>query len=50
MDNRLPAHRAAEKSNGPYVMGCYTRKDIPFQYPLADAFRSADTARRLLAS
>jgi phospholipase C len=41
-DNWLPAHRAADKTNGPYVMGYYTREDIPFQYALADAFTICD--------
>jgi phospholipase C len=42
MDQWLPAHRAADKANGPYVMGYYTREDIPFQYALADAFTICD--------
>jgi phospholipase C len=42
MDAWLPAHRAADKANGPYVMGYYTRDDIPFQYALADAFTICD--------
>jgi phospholipase C len=42
MDQWLPAHRAADKENGPYVMGYYTREDIPFQYALADAFTICD--------
>ncbi|HVX47204.1 MAG TPA: alkaline phosphatase family protein [Mycobacteriales bacterium] len=42
MDAWLPAHRAADKTNGPYVMGYYTREDIPFQYALADAFTICD--------
>ncbi|GIH19774.1 alkaline phosphatase family protein [Rugosimonospora africana] len=42
MDNWLPAHRAADKTNGPYVMGYYTREDIPFQFALADAFTICD--------
>lgn len=42
MDNWLPAHRAADKANGPYVMGYYTREDIPFQFALADAFTVCD--------
>ncbi|HVX46323.1 MAG TPA: alkaline phosphatase family protein [Mycobacteriales bacterium] len=41
-DNWLPAHRAADQANGPYVMGYYTRADIPFQYALADAFTICD--------
>jgi phospholipase C len=42
MDNWLPAHRAADQANGPFVMGYYTREDIPFQYALADAFTICD--------
>jgi phospholipase C len=42
MDNWLAAHRAADAANGPYVMGYYTREDIPFQYALADAFTICD--------
>jgi phospholipase C len=42
MDNWLPAHRAADKANGPYVMGYYTRDDIPFQFALAESFTLGD--------
>ncbi|GHH81224.1 putative non-hemolytic phospholipase C [Streptomyces sulfonofaciens] len=42
MDQWLPAHRAADGKNGPYVMGYFTREDIPFQYALADAFTVLD--------
>lgn len=42
MDAWLPAHRAADQANGPYVMGYYTREDIPFQFALADAFTICD--------
>ena len=42
MDNWLPAHRAADHHNGPYVMGYYTRRDIPFQFALAEAFTICD--------
>jgi phospholipase C len=42
MDNWLPAHRKADKENGPYVMGYFTRADIPFHYALADAFTICD--------
>ena len=38
MDNWLPAHLAADGSNGPFTMGYYVRADIPFQWALADAF------------
>lgn len=41
-DNWLPAHRAADQAHAPYVMGHYTREDIPFQYALADAFTICD--------
>ncbi|MGH3381724.1 MAG: alkaline phosphatase family protein [Actinoallomurus sp.] len=30
MDKWLPAHRAADGADGPYVMGYHTRADIPF--------------------
>ncbi|MGP9022457.1 alkaline phosphatase family protein [Streptomyces sp. BR1] len=42
MDQWLPAHRKADGVNGPYVMGYYTRKDIPFQFALAEAFTVCD--------
>ena len=42
MDRWLPAHRKADGDNGPYVMGYYTRKDIPFQFALAEAFTICD--------
>jgi phospholipase C len=42
MDSWLPAHRSADRQNAPYVMGYYTREDIPFQYALADAFTICD--------
>jgi phospholipase C len=42
MDKWLPAHRAADHQNGPYVMGYYTRRDIPFQFALAEAFTICD--------
>src|SRR5205823_3727993 len=42
MDNWLPAHRAADGANGPYVMGYHTRADIPFQFALAEAFTVCD--------
>ena len=44
MDNWLPAHRAADGVNGPYVMGYYERADIPFQFALADAFTVCDNS------
>jgi phospholipase C len=42
MDQWLPAHRAADGANGPYVMGYYTRDDIPFQFALAETFTVCD--------
>jgi phospholipase C len=42
MDNWLPAHRAADGANAPYVMGHYTREDIPFQFALAESFTVCD--------
>lgn len=42
MDNWLPAHRRADKARAPYVMGYFTRADIPFHYALADAFTVCD--------
>jgi phospholipase C len=44
MDQWLPAHRAADGVNGPYVMGYYEREDIPFQFALADAFTVCDNS------
>jgi phospholipase C len=42
MDNWLPAHRAADGANAPYVMGYHTREDIPFQFALAESFTVCD--------
>lgn len=42
MDRWLPAHRKADGVNGPYVMGYYTREDIPFQFALAETFTICD--------
>ncbi len=42
MDGWLAAHRKADGVNGPYVMGHYTRADIPFQFALAEAFTLCD--------
>ena len=42
MDNWLPAHRAVDEENAPYVMGYHTREDIPFQFALAEAFTICD--------
>jgi len=42
MDRWLPAHRKADGVKGPYVMGYYTRADIPFQFALAESFTICD--------
>jgi phospholipase C len=42
MDNWLPAHIAADGSNGPFTMGYYTREDIPFHWALAETFTICD--------
>jgi phospholipase C len=42
MDNWLPAHRAADGVNAPYVMGHHTREDIPFHFALAESFTVCD--------
>jgi phospholipase C len=42
MDQWLPAHRKADGVRAPYVMGYYTRDDIPFQYALAESFTICD--------
>jgi phospholipase C len=42
MDGWLPAHRKADGANGPFVMGYYTRADIPFQFALAESFTICD--------
>lgn len=42
MDRWLAAHRKADGANAPYVMGYYTRADIPFQFALAEAFTVCD--------
>jgi phospholipase C len=44
MDRWLPAHRKADGEKGPYVMGYYTRADIPFQFALAEAFTVCDAS------
>jgi len=43
MDQWLPAHRKADGVKGPYVMGYYTRADIPFQFALAESFTICDS-------
>jgi phospholipase C len=42
MDNWLPAHRAADGVNAPYIMGYHAREDIPFQFALAESFTICD--------
>jgi phospholipase C len=42
MDRWLLAHRLADRGNGPFTMGYYTRADLPFHYALADAFTICD--------
>jgi len=43
MDGWMTAHRAADgDTKAPYVMGYFTREDIPFHYALADAFTICD--------
>jgi phospholipase C len=42
MDRWLPAHRKADGVRAPYVMGYYTRADIPFQFALAESFTLCD--------
>ncbi|MGA5135443.1 alkaline phosphatase family protein [Streptomyces olivoreticuli] len=42
MDQWMPAHRQVNGANAPYVMGYYTREDIPFHFALAEAFTICD--------
>jgi len=42
MDNWLPAHIAADGSNGPFTMSYYTGDDIPFHWALAQNFTICD--------
>ncbi|MEU2352327.1 MULTISPECIES: alkaline phosphatase family protein [Streptomyces] len=42
MDRWLSAHRKADGAKAPYVMGYYTREDIPFQFALAETFTICD--------
>jgi phospholipase C len=43
MDNWVGAHYAADGAKiGPFTMGYYERRDIPFQWALADAFTVCD--------
>jgi phospholipase C len=41
-DKWVPAHRKVNKKTAPYVMGYYTREDIPFQFALAETFTICD--------
>jgi phospholipase C len=42
MDNWIGAHRQVNPRTAPFVMGHYTRADIPFQFALAEAFTVCD--------
>ncbi|MDH6119846.1 phospholipase C [Kitasatospora sp. GAS204A] len=42
LDAWMSAHRAADGTHAPYVMGYYTREDIPFHFALADSFTICD--------
>lgn len=42
MDRWIAAHRRVNPRTAPYVMGHYTRADIPFQFALAEAFTVCD--------
>lgn len=42
MDQWLAAHRDADGEHGPYTMGYFKRRDIPFHYALAEAFTICD--------
>jgi phospholipase C len=42
LDRWIIAHRAVNRRTAPYVMGHYTRADIPFQFALAEAFTVCD--------
>lgn len=42
MDNWIQAHRKVKESTAHYVMGYYTRQDIPFHFALAEAFTICD--------
>jgi phospholipase C len=42
MDNWLPTHRRVDHAKGPFVMGHFTRADIPFHFALAEAFTICD--------
>lgn len=41
-DNWMPAHRATDGGYADYIMGYYSRGDIPFHFALADAFTICD--------
>lgn len=42
MDRWITAHRRVDPRTAPYVMGYYTRADIPLQFALAEAFTVCD--------
>lgn len=42
LDAWVAAHRRVNPRTAPYVMGHYTRADIPFQFALAEAFTVCD--------
>jgi phospholipase C len=42
MNKWVSAHRKVNPKTAPYVMGHYTREDIPFQFALAEAFTICD--------
>lgn len=41
MDQRLPAHRAADRAR-PLHDGYFKREDVPFDYARAEAFTTCD--------
>jgi len=43
MDNWVPTHRRVDKEKGSFVMGHFTRADIPFHFALAEAFTICDS-------
>ena len=42
LDRWIAAHRRVNRHTAPFVMGHYTRADIPFQFALAEAFTVCD--------
>ena len=47
MDGWMAAHRGADGVHAPYVMGYYTRADLPVQFALAEAFTVCDALARV---